>query len=108
MTTQERILINSTYGINPSNHPFKSNNMNHNPNNVRVGQTVLLDAEYNNATLVIIDELTALEMFAVIHSAKIDPDDPNHYKDKPTWKVMTYRLSPRVDIDLYNGTEMLF
>lgn len=60
--------------------------MNHNPNNVTVGEWVILDD--NEELLVKIFSMTELKLFSEVgsHSSPID-----------TWEVMTDRLKPKKD-----------
>jgi len=56
--------------------------MNHNKYNLKEGETVILDAGYNNSSEVVIISFTPNEMFARIKDENSD------------WEVMTNRLSP--------------
>ena len=58
--------------------------MNHNPYNLEVGERVILDAGYYNRTEVTIMYFTPEKMFAEVRNGN------NH------WKVMTYRLTPKI------------
>ena len=58
--------------------------MNHNPHNLKVGDTVILDEEYNNASEVEIISFTPDELTAFI----LSPEDGDR------WVVMTSRLTP--------------
>jgi hypothetical protein len=67
----------------------------HNPNNVRVGDTVILDKTFNNMSKVVILGMTDKEVYSTVY----DAEDPELSKSLPnwnnvlTWDVMTYRLS---------------
>lgn len=60
--------------------------MNHNPYNLQIGQTVILDAGFSNGGEVVIDDFTSLQMYATVH----EESDP-----QSKWEVMTYRLTPK-------------
>lgn len=68
--------------------------MNHNKHNLQVGEKVCLDENYANSSHVIIDGFTPMSMYATVHAAGSDPDDPESY-----WQVMTVRLTPIVQDD---------
>jgi hypothetical protein len=56
--------------------------MNHNPNNVEIGQWVVLDD--NEDAIVLIFSMTPNKMFSEVGNLKTD-----------TWSVMTDRLKPQ-------------
>lgn len=62
--------------------------MNHNPFNLKIGQVVILDKDFNNSSEVVIKSLSPNGMFASI-SAHDEEDTGDWY-----WQVMTARLSP--------------
>ena len=63
--------------------------MNHNKHNLQVGDKVILDETYVTSSHVYIDSFTPMSMYATVHAAESDPDDPESY-----WQVMTARLTP--------------
>lgn len=63
--------------------------MNNNPNNVQVGQTVILDWDHANRSLVVIESMTPNAMFSRVRPAKLERP-----KDSDYWETMTRRLAP--------------
>lgn len=61
--------------------------MNHNPHNLKEGQIVILDKDFNNAIEVGIDSFTPSEMFAIVYNKNEVP--------LVKYPIMTYRLSPK-------------
>ena len=59
--------------------------MNHNKENLILGETVTLDKNFINTSKVIIKSFTPNKMFATIY----DADDPKRL----CWQVMTVRLT---------------
>jgi hypothetical protein len=59
--------------------------MDHNKHNLKVGETVTVDADRRGGSTVVISALSPHHMFARVHP----PDHPND-----SWEVMTYRLTP--------------
>lgn len=55
--------------------------INHNPQNLKVGEVVMLDADFNNPSSVTIVDFTPSGMFAVVRSNEVE------------WEVMTSRLT---------------
>lgn len=62
--------------------------MNHNKLNLQPGDTVRLDKEFRNSSIVVIKSITPLGMYSTIHSAKI-----KNPTNKDCWETMTNRLS---------------
>lgn len=65
----------------------EKSNMNHNPHNLNVLDTVILDEEHPNSCLVQIIKMTPNKMFSTV---KIPLD-----KDSNSWSTMTSRLTPK-------------
>jgi hypothetical protein len=61
--------------------------MNHNPYNLKVGDEVVLDADFNNHSIVIIEAFTPHQMYATVKSGEY------------VWETMTHRLSPKTNKD---------
>ena len=62
--------------------------MNHNPHNLQIDDTVILDEDYSNSSEVIIVSFTPQQLYAMVR----EPDDKNRSN---AWTVMTNRLTPK-------------
>jgi hypothetical protein len=64
--------------------------MNHNPHNIQLGDTVILDINYINSSMVTVAEISPRGVHARVYSADIKTP---HISD--IWEVMTNRLTPK-------------
>ncbi len=62
----------------------KQRMINHNPNNIQVGEWSILDGNEDHPVMVF--SMTTMKMFSRVG---------NHYTPIDTWEVMTYRLKPK-------------
>lgn len=60
-----------------------------NPNNVTVGQTVILDWDHANRSMVVIESMTPNQMFSRVRPAILETPKEGDY-----WDTMTRRLAP--------------
>lgn len=68
--------------------------MNHNKYNLKVGDLVNLDIDFQNTSQVYIKSFTPNKIFATIY---VEQDD--------TWMVMTNRLTPITQLPVYDEKE---
>jgi len=66
--------------------------MNHNPHNLKPGQTVILDAKYANSSEVVIHSMTPYKLYSQVYAAE---DSGRKFSEVKMWDVMTKRLTPK-------------